>query len=402
MGPTEPKNNRRTLFIGAPGSPHRRVRLDVLESLIKRLSNVVDAVAKDLGLRPEETPQVELVDLIDGSSGLVFEQAAPAGKTKIPLGLAMDAIAARAAGRPLPKLLTDSVVRSVDEFGLSCAEFKRQNIPIRVEATPPGRPESPTALYAASSILPPLVYSLENKANEIASVADSAGSYGANGSNGEPIPEQGEWILKFSGKGEKLDEKARRLWVRSAGTLVSIDLDEEKFAAADKDDARWKQVLVTARSSSPVLQGNMEALDITPTSSNVNFEATPINDAATGLRPLLDRIEGFCKLKAEWDSYPSSVPIAATAIRAAKHFVALAAADAVARGVMPVLPFAAPVARGSVQLEWESDAFYLELEFVDHRQIAFLRSVGDETSEGPATRARALELVAWFEENCTP
>jgi hypothetical protein len=388
---------RRTIVIGAPGSPKRRVRLDVLDMLIGRLRSTVTAVARDLGFSAAQMPPVELVDLVDGSAGLVLEQSVPAGETLCPLAVTIDAVAARTAGKPLPKLLTESVYDSIDAFAKVCAELGSRNIPIRLEATAPGLPERATVLYP----VPPKALVERESPMAIDGEEENVDELPLSADPPESVEERGEWILRLTGKVERLDEKTRRMWLRVAGKFIQLKLDEEKFAVVDRDDARWKQVLVTARALVPELTPSAEVLQVLPADEHLDIEAVAVNEAASGLQPLLDRIEEFGHLPAKWDSYDAH-PITEAARRVAKSVLVLAVTAARARHVSPILPFAVPVPRGTVQLEWEQGDCYLELEFFDERHIEYLRSVGEETAEGRATRDRALELVAWFEGSCKP
>jgi hypothetical protein len=128
----------------------------------------------------------------------------------------------------------------------------------------------------------------------------------------------------------------------------------------------------------------------------VPLEATPTNEAASSVQILLGKLEDLSKLEKDWDSYGATA-ISRPAIEEAKRLLILASAESKARRLALTAPFVAPVASGSVHLEWESSKgdLYLALEF-DGKDISYFRSADDDSAEGNASRAQSLDLVVWF------
>lgn len=382
---------RRSIVLGGPGSPKRRVRLDALEAIAKQLQETLAGVADDLGLAPNEVGAVELVDLVDGSGGLVFEQIVPAASLS-PLEVVIDATIARSGRKRAPRILTARALQYVDDFLAVCDNLRGRGIPVSIETPRGGDEPSATGPSTGQAQARYVIPDMQMAARALAENVVSPGEVLT------VVVSEGErWILRFTGMVQRLDGITKQMWIRHENKPKALKLSDEQFATADGNEARWQRVLVSAVSQSPAVESITEVLSVSPAAEDLMLEATPTNKAAELIAPTLARIATFAELPPGWDSY-SAVPIAPGAVAAARSFLVLAAADLRSRGVALVLPFAAPVGRGSVQLEWELGDRYLEIEFVSEKMMEYMRSTGGASAEGPANTGKLLELVAWLHE----
>ncbi len=133
MTPTSGRVARRRLVIGDEKSPPKRIRIDVLETLVHQLKETVLAVSKDLGLPEDAVSPLELVDLEGGSCRMVWEQSTSNHDIQAPLAYALEGLAAKSKGRPYRSILTDVARRSIDDLAAVCSSFGAVGIPIGVE-----------------------------------------------------------------------------------------------------------------------------------------------------------------------------------------------------------------------------------------------------------------------------
>ena len=374
------------------------MRLDILEKLARQLRETLASVADDLGLGADDADGVELVDLVSGSAGLVFEQTVSHAAIVAPLDIALDAVIARGSGRPPPRILTQRGLRQVDDLVRACDEIRRRGVPVSIQMSESPGEDAPAPDRWTEAVWPdrrpvPLFALRDTRA---VSIVEAPATLEAPGELPPVVDSEREtWIVRFTGKVERLDKRKLEMWVRLDAKLKELRLSAEQFATVDGEDARWKTVLVTVTATTPDVERVTEVLHVTPATEDVALEAIPVNEAARLLAPVLERVKAFANLQKGWDSY-SAAAIKPGAIRAAAAFLVLAASELRVRGVSMIAPFCAPVSRGSVQVEWEDDGKYLEIEFVDERQIEYMRSVGDLSAEGVTEREKALELAVWF------
>jgi len=377
--------------IGDKKSPPKRIRIDVLETLVRQLRETVDAVRRDIGLDEADVTTVELVDLEAGSSGMVWEQASTDPDVQLPLALTMEGLAPKSRGRPYRPILTDASRRSIDDLVAVLADFGARGIPIQVEDIAPGT-EGRTLDSATIEELVLVPFSTP-AGGEVDGASISAGS----ADDEEADDKGGEWLLRFTAEVQRID-RDRKIWLRIAGALKQIKpkLSPELFSAVDSDEARWKRVEVTAMAAGTTIEDITDVLHIIPAATEIPLEVTPMNEAASSIQPLLDRIEKISRLSDGWDSY-SAKAIAPTAISDAKKFLILTTAESKVRGRTLTHPFVAPVSTGSLQMEWEKQPFHLALEF-SGKEITYIRAAGDDSVEGTITRSQALDFVTWFHE----
>jgi hypothetical protein len=376
------RSRRREIFIGPPGSPPKRIRLEDLEEIVHQIRAASEVIADDLGVPPEQRTPVELVDLLGGSCGLAFEQLIPTSASQAPLAILADAASARARGGNTPKFLTAAALRAVDDTVSVFDGLASRGQPVRVRhydpAPSPGKPRE--FIDVQFHARDPVVQFDPGAAtkNEPAKPEDS---------------KRASWLVEQSGTVERLDAGAKKLSLRTERRLIpSLQLDHEQFLAVDAEEARWKLVLVRGRSTAPELQSDSEVLDIKPHSGTAISSATPETEQAAAYQAVLDRLRSFALLRHDWDTYGALVPRPGAITDAEKFTLSLAL------GAGNSVPFAAPVPTGSVQLEWENQAAYLELEFFGKGEIKAFRVVEDEEILiNPVERSRALELVRWFE-----
>ena len=386
---------RRRLVVGDEKSPPKRIRIDVLEDLVRQLRRTLAAVAKDLGLSEDEVSPVELVDLEAGSGGTVWEQSTKSRDIPLPLAFAVDAVAAKSKGKPYRSILTEASRRSIDELTALCASYGARGIPIRVEDLSPeedGRERS--SVTHEELVLVPMALS---------PAVDGEGLVSDLVEMEEAEAVQGEWLLRFTADVQRIDARERKIWLRvdKAFKQVKPKLSEELFAAVDADDARWKRVEITAMASGISIDDITEILRVAPATAEVMIDATPINEAASAIQPLLAYLETLSRFQDGWDSYDGK-KIARPVLDQAKKFLILAAADAKGRGWPFSHPFIAPVAQGTVLMEWEKEGsgrqdLFLALEF-NGKQIGYVRMAGETTVEGAATVSEALDFVRWFRD----
>ncbi|MBK7536596.1 MAG: hypothetical protein IPI49_14755 [Myxococcales bacterium] len=372
------------------------MRIDILERLARQLRETIVGVSEDLELTADEAGVLELVDLVSGSSGLVFEQTLPASTNLAPLEVVFDGMIARSSGRHPPRILTEHGLRHIDDLLETCQDIGRHGTPVRIQMASGEYPPFyswPSEVWTDGRPAP--LYALPT----LPLVLDSVTLRGAFPPELPPITdtEAGKWVIRFTGHVERLDNRKSEMRIRRDNKLKELNLSEEQFATVDGEDARWKRVLVTALSATPNWDGVVEVLRVVPATEDVEVEATPTNEAAQQIQPLLKRIADFADLPARWDSY-SAEPIKIGAINAAKAFLVLAASELRARNMVMTLPFAAPVSRGSVQLEWENGDKYLEIELFGERWLDYMRSVDNDAAEGETNRDKALDLVVWFHQ----
>jgi hypothetical protein len=393
---------RRDFYIGAPGSPPKRLRLEDLEEIISQVRDAVEAIAEDLGIPEEKRTPVELVDMMGGSTGLAFEQQVPESYTQAPLAVLVDAASDQVQGLPPPKYLTDLSRRVINETVVTLARLASRGSPVRV-LTYPDAPDPPApagdsepfeSTLGGQKFLSTFDGSPSSLVRMVAFPADVPPQVPEEAGTASP-PVSGEparWLVAQSGKVERLDEGAKKLTLRVGRRLVGpLQLDDEQFQAVDGDGVRWKTALVRARSSVPELRADSEVLDVTPHDAEPVSTFEPETTTAAAMAPVLRKLRRLRKLQRGWDSYTAEPPPPGAISDAEKLVLALAM-----REQLPV-PFAAPVSTGAVQLEWESDERYLEFEFTGGGRIAAFRTAEDgEYTEERISRERALQLVAWF------
>lgn len=387
---------RRDIYVGAPGSAPKRISLDDLEHVVAAVRTAADALADDLGISPQERAPVELVDLLDGSSGLVLEQVVPETSSYAPLAILADCVAMTARGERLPEFLTVLGREAVQRTAQAFAELGGRGRPVRVRrhadpvmvrfletfgiAEPQGEVLSEAAVRARWSLetpIPAVLPSFEDAAPEVPAAAPDSGA---------------SWLVTDSGKVERLDEGMKRLTLRIGGRLVGpMQLDDEHFRAVDSDEARWQNVVVRARSSVPYLDKSSEVLDVTPLDGEMVRVVEPESERAAVVAPVLKKLDALAELQAGWDGHEGR-PIRPEVLRDARKFlVALSMTDGLRA------PFAAPISSGQVQFEWEGHGRYLELVFEGGGLISAFRVVGaDEIDDPVINRARAMDLVRWF------
>lgn len=384
---------RRTIIVGAHGEPpHRRISIDVLEIIVRKLRESVSAVAADLGIPESDVSQVDLVDLVDGCGGAVFEQSvrAIAAAQWVPLAVAVDAARSYAHDKTVSPILTQSSAAIVADMVEAYAEIAAAGTPVFLADDSTWHVgENPIEVGHAVEVLATLA--LQRPKDEPETAKAEAEKKEVD------LPIVGEWLVVFTGTMRRLDKKDRGLWIETKdGLAYASRIGDALFRAADADKLRWKRVTVLCIASGPNTKSIKEVLHVTPADAgSIEFNATPLNEAARGLGAVMDKIESFANLEESWDSYAGR-RINAKARKAASNFLLLAATALRTSSLKLITPFAAPLPNGSVQLEWERGHACLDLEFRDDGSIVFLRGYGEDYVEGDASREFALELVSWF------
>lgn len=383
-----PKDHRsktavsRTIYVGQHSGP-RRISLDQLDTLITELRVAVAGIQADLGLSDEGVGSVELVDFVDGSGGLQFEQST-VESSFVPLALAVDCAVLHMRGEPLPAILTMTGTAAITRFSDVLRRSATPDVPIRLGTAP--RPESPLA-QAAYEVSPMPTVAPEQAVEAIEKASLSAA---------DSLIKPGEWLLTFTGVLEKLDGIHRKMWVNTTRGTARAPLNPALFATADEDDMRWHRVTAVCIAGSPGVDKIRDTLHVRPAYSGApDWKEVPMNEAARDISAVLDKIDAIGALKPGWDSYKAVQP-SVGARQAARGFLLLAASVFATENRAIKLPFAAPTPDGRVQLEWETGEVYLELTFSASGSIEYLRMLGDDSVEERATRDRAIELLKWF------
>jgi len=385
------RREQRRFLVGGKGSPSKRIRLDLLGKLIEQLQESLQAVADDLGLAPDEMPPAELVDLVEGSAGLVMEQAG-IDSLPVPLALVSDAMVARTTGRQYNPILTAAATRVLDDLAALLSDFGSQGYPVKVELSPNGHDNGAVDnIMDDGFVVVNVREATEPEQLDVVAV-DESNSVASIVPIASTVP---DWLVRFTAEIDKLSRN-HEVWLKVGGRNWPLkrSVSPELFAIADSDDARWKTVEVTALAASRDIASIVEVIHVVPATSRVEPEFVPLTEAAENLRLYVNRIEGLSELEQDWDSYGGHA-ISNESIKAARGFIIVAATQARAQGWEFAPPFIVPVPNGGVQLEWDRDDISLELEFLGSA-IEYLRMAGADSVEGPATRARALELVAWL------
>lgn len=374
-------------MVGPKGAPPKRIQLDLLGQLVVQLQEALRDVAADLGLSPDEIPPAELIDLAGSSTVLVVEQESPASSAG-PLSLVSEAMADKARGQPYNKIFTRRATDRLDEFAALLGRLNSEGYPVGVE-------------HSLNGHLPPL----EEAQFVVVGIPAPEGAEQLDVEDQEDYEVEApatpstvsDWLVRFTADIHQLSRE-HVIWLKVGGTSLSLKrpLSEELFQIADSDDARWKLVEITALATSQTLTSIVEILSVRPASVKIETDFMPLTEAAEQMREYVDRIERLADLDRDWDTYGAK-RISAESIKAARAFMILAAAQSNTEGLTLPPPHIVPVSNGAVQLEWESGELGLELEFIGTR-IEYLRTVAEDFVEGTATKARALELVAWLHE----
>lgn len=370
---------RRTLYVGPHGGP-KRISIDNLEMLIDGLRKTVGAIADDLGLSIEDVGSVELVDLIEGSCGVVFQQTAR-DSARVPLAIALDGVDAHLSGEAFPGILTDSSTSKIVSFANTLRSMATDDFPIFIE---PRRADPASPLRQ----VPPSIAVVDMVDEVIARTFEN--------NDESPLQVHSEWLLTFTGVLQRLDSAHRQMWVSTSRGLAKGGLNEALFKTADNDDNRWHSVTVVCIAESPDIKHIREILHVRPAVPGApEWKEVPMNEAAKDIAEVLRRIDAIGALKPGWNSYSAAAP-SSTARQAARGFLLLVASVFAADGKKLMPPFATPLADGRIQFEWEHDDTCLELIFAGNGSIDYLRMHGDDAVEEEGNRDRAIELVKWF------
>lgn len=276
-------SRRRDIYIGAKGSPPKRLKLPDLLDVVHEIQAATDAIADDLGIPEADRTQVELVDMLAGSSGLSFEQAAPEAATPalVPLAVWSDAVADVAHGRPPPGYLTARSVAAIQQNVVVFHRLSARGSPVELRTTDDHG--APVSVVANQTSAQPVVQITKFVPPE--SIADEP-SVAAMPST---PAESAKWLVEASGKIDRLDDGAKKLTLRVSGRVVQVQLSDEQFAVVDGDDVRWKEALVRARSVTPKLRSDSVVLDVLPHVGLPPVEAAkPESEGAIVMQETLD------------------------------------------------------------------------------------------------------------------
>jgi hypothetical protein len=358
---------------------------------LKSLQSVLVAVAKDLG-DTDSLDSIELVDFKQGSTALVFEQPRYDDRPTI-LETTFAAMNARAKALPLPAILTDKSLRTFDDFQSYCTLLALRGIPVFTESEPDIANDTETEpVRIAIGIIAPSPTDIERPGVE--EERSSAGESEEQLSSADYEP---HWKVRFSGTIQRLDEHERKMWVKpdDSSQLFSAKLTPEQFSEVDSDKLRWQHIVGVGHATAQSLSRIREVLDLEPTTECVETSFTAITQGAEGLGGIVAKIQSFQKLTEGWDSYDGK-PIPGTAILAAITFLSSAAQKLAKKDIRLLVPFAAPLSFGGLQLEWSVGSRYLEIEFHDMKDVCCLRGTEEFEVESTESRGRALELVEWL------
>lgn len=383
-----PRVTKRTLTLGT--KKPRRVSITALEGLIKRLREVLVAVAKDMG-EADALDSIELVDFKAGSSQLAFEQPQRDDRPSV-LDTSFAALRARAKSLPLPPILTARSIGAVDNFAVHCGTMALAGIPVRIESDPSVANDIDAGPVQFSVPVAALPSEAIEREEDTSPTGDQAQEKERPASAVEP-----EWAARFSGTIHRLAKFDSKMWVMvdEPAKLIQAELTPEQFAEADADKARWKHVVVLARTSQPDPEHIEEVLELEPSGDFVPLAFEPLTVGAESVENVIVRLRSFLLLPKAWDSY-SARPISQPAISAAISFLASTANQLAKKGIVLLPPFAAPLSTGAVQLEWEHGDRFLELEFQDKKKIRCLRGAGQIEIDCLLSRSEAYEFVRWL------
>lgn len=167
------------------------------------------------------------------------------------------------------------------------------------------------------------------------------------------------------------------------------------FPKLDEEQYRWKRVtakgIVTGR-----LRAKLIALDIVGPADGDGVTVEGADAKRDFLAPLAAYVEGCEFMQPGWDTY-DAVPLDLVAVSRARDFLEQAFAYLFLAGARFEPPFATPTPRGSLQLEWEDDRHYLELEFAGAGAIeAVYERRGEDPSDSKVGVRDAIKLLLRF------
>lgn len=213
----------------------------------------------------------------------------------------------------------------------------------------------------------------------------------------KPDEYEPEAEIEILGKMFELNVHALHFKLLVGERKVNVHFDEELLNKVD--NLRWKRVRVRGTPTGPRVQSVelLRSIELAP-DEEIDHMRTAADPEAPEADEFLVFVEARVRelrgLRADWNSYGAPA-LDAKVLDSVAPFLRQARDLLKDYDLVLPPPFIAPTSAGHVQLEWEIENRYLELEFASEDEHHFLKEWEAQSREGRADKWTGLNLIRW-------